>query len=351
MTAIDARWTSDQDRKVVQIEEAFGTVPFWRETDNADPDEIALAQIGPNLFRLETTFRYKAAGDPVPYEIPAGAETDLTSAKWPIWWLIASYGTHTKASLLHDVLIEPDASYPRVVSRQRADALYFAALHESFIGPLASRKRPSFVRRWLMYSAVATLGTMRAESPGRLLLLLAQTGLVVLLSVIALMQWVGLGTPDVDSRLSDVASLTAAGVLLLACVAVVSPALALASLLSEFGVWSSVGSAWPFGLWPLIGAIVLVGFAWTFLIPSTHWKLARGIWPSAVFSAFLVLPVVVAVVIASLVVAFIDLLYNLGCATPALLAALKDRSWKALKEAVRGTRPIFRPFRVPGRFH
>src|SRR6185503_10232878 len=45
--------------------------------------------------RLGTTVVVPAHGDP----------TDLASVPWLLWWLIASYGRHTAAAIVHDTLV------------------------------------------------------------------------------------------------------------------------------------------------------------------------------------------------------------------------------------------------------
>src|SRR3712207_7018749 len=68
------------------------------------------------LFPYTTLFRSDADGRV--YPIRAHTETDLASVKGPLWWLVASYGRHTKAALLHDELVEPTPDYPIKVDRK-----------------------------------------------------------------------------------------------------------------------------------------------------------------------------------------------------------------------------------------
>ena len=79
--------------------------------------------------------------------------TDLASVPTLFWWLIASYGNHTRASLMHDALYV-DAGEPPV-PRRTADRLFLTALREP--GP---QKGGAF-RHWLMWAAVSAFGTMR----------------------------------------------------------------------------------------------------------------------------------------------------------------------------------------------
>jgi hypothetical protein len=53
------------------------------------------------LFHLRRSFDYH---DPVRNEtidVEPGLRTDLASVPWFLWWLIASYGRHTAAAVVH----------------------------------------------------------------------------------------------------------------------------------------------------------------------------------------------------------------------------------------------------------
>jgi len=144
-----------------------------------DPE---LRQVDEDAFVILRSFCYRAArGDPdegvvylVPgedFELPAqvelgsgpapkvvvppdtGGRTDLASVPSLFWWLIASYGNHTRASLLHDALYVDEGNPP--VPRRTADRLFLTALREP--GP---QKGGAF-RHWLMWAAVSAFGTMR----------------------------------------------------------------------------------------------------------------------------------------------------------------------------------------------
>lgn len=81
-----------------------------------------------------------------------GGKTDLASVPPILWWLIASYGNHTRAALLHDALYVDEGEPP--VPRKTADRLFLTALREPGLkaGPF---------RHWLMWAAVSAFGTMR----------------------------------------------------------------------------------------------------------------------------------------------------------------------------------------------
>jgi Protein of unknown function (DUF1353) len=139
-----------------------------------DPE---LRQVDEDAFVILRSFAYRAAhGDPdegVVYLVPGedfesppgelaegvvvppdtGGRTDLASVPSLFWWLIASYGNHTRASLLHDALYVENGEPP--VPRRTADRLFLGALREP--GP---QKGGAF-RHWLMWAAVSAFGTMR----------------------------------------------------------------------------------------------------------------------------------------------------------------------------------------------
>ena len=119
-----------------------GKVYIVPGTDFDDPSPPPPADPGP--------------GEPIPPELivvpsdTTGA-TDLASVPPLFWWLIASYGNHTRAALLHDALyVDGESSVPR----RTADRLLLSALRESpdKAGPF---------RHWLMWAAVSGFGTMR----------------------------------------------------------------------------------------------------------------------------------------------------------------------------------------------
>jgi hypothetical protein len=107
------------------------------------------AELDPEPRESETTEEppHKVVVPPI-----TGGQTDLASVPPFLWWLIASYGNHTRAALLHDALYaDPGTTAP--VPRAAADRLFLTALREP-------AQKTGVFRHWLMWAAVSLFGTM-----------------------------------------------------------------------------------------------------------------------------------------------------------------------------------------------
>jgi hypothetical protein len=139
----------------------------FRDGDGADaPARVILEQITARTFVLGSSMRFEPPfelgaevpeaaltltpddlkekgkdGAPLP---GARATTDLASVPGPFRWFLSTYGVHTPAVLLHDRLIGSTAL--QGVSDTQADRL-FRLMLEALGVP--------FLRRWLMWAAVA----------------------------------------------------------------------------------------------------------------------------------------------------------------------------------------------------
>jgi hypothetical protein len=321
-------------------------VPFrdfeWRgerlEVGRKDPMP-ELRQTGPTSFVLLKGFCYHVAdGDPeagTVYVIPGeeadrdvrtrhttttddppqqvvipptagGGATDLASVPSFMWWLIASYGNHTRAALLHDSLyVEKGEEAP--VPRATADRLFLTALREP------GQKKGAF-RHWLMWVAVSLFGNMN-----RLLgACCALQVLVVWVSTVAAIAWawgpslssawwqIALVVAAVPAFLIVLGSSWRAGVdltggwlspTLLLLVVVVLPLLLDWPSPFELG-WS------PFTLLFVATLLTLVGPLWGLAVdPALHWWL----WPTATIGLPIALIPVGLIFLASALVWFIDL--------------------------------------------
>lgn len=253
-------------------------MPFYRLTSTAEP-RIIVEQIAPHNFILRRGFRYKAPFRKEPFVVPACEETDLASVPWPFWWLIASYGRHTKAAVAHDALIDPSDRIRDIdrVPRREVDRLFFYALKESGFGEPRERRRTSWLRRWVMYAAVAIPGTMKKEAPVRFGLVIAHlVGFVALVACFVMSRWVDAAWPP--------------------------PYLDFA--LPVFDVH-------PFDGCLGLAAVGLVGFLWAFE-PHVDTKLGFGLWPAAIFATVVAVPFTILLAIPWLIFALGDALYNVA---------------------------------------
>lgn len=272
-------------------------MPFRRGANDLREPDVVLEQTGPNEWRLVKGFEYvDPDGDGKPFPVRADTRTDLASVKWPLWWLVASYGRHTKAVLLHDELVDPTEDYPRKVPRREADRLLFVALQESGFGPPEKRKRPSWARRWFVWAAVAVLGTMASSALWRCLLFLAHV----------LLFWTLVGLWVYDGWVGDL---------------------------------GSVGSLdrWPLDLWQSILVVAALGFLWAF-DPLIDTNLGTRAFLAVAAATPIVLPVILLILLAALVVALADLLYNI---------------YRSLREgdlSADSVIPIVTPYRRSGKF-
>jgi hypothetical protein len=87
---------------------------------------------------------------------PQGGRTDLASVPSFMWWLVASYGNHTRAALLHDALVVDENGVAPPIPRTAADRLLLSALREP------GQQKGGAFRHWLMWAAASVFGTMRA---------------------------------------------------------------------------------------------------------------------------------------------------------------------------------------------
>ena len=119
-----------------------------------DPDHDCVFVV-PGADAPTSTQTKKLQVDRLPVVIPPNpkdGKTDIASVPWVFWWLVASYGNHTRAALLHDALVVDKGRPP--VARTEADRLFLAALREP------EAEKTGVFRHWLMWAAVAAFGTM-----------------------------------------------------------------------------------------------------------------------------------------------------------------------------------------------
>lgn len=96
--------------------------------------------------------------EPVVYEgskqtftVPLGFVTDFASVPQAFTWLIPRYGKYTKAAVLHDYLCSE-----KPVPRADADGIFRRAMRELGV---------SFLRRWMMWTAVRMASRLNGAGP------------------------------------------------------------------------------------------------------------------------------------------------------------------------------------------
>jgi hypothetical protein len=157
-------------------------MPFL-DASGVPPAHIKLEQLRDKdgqlsaFFDVLETFEYRddVLGQTV--VVPAhGDPTDLASVPWVLWWLIASYGRHTGAAIVHDTLVVDRMTREE---RVRADTIFFHALEES---------GNNWLRHRLMWAAVSWGLTMRKSAPALFVLFTAH-----LISFWAAVLWTAFG--------------------------------------------------------------------------------------------------------------------------------------------------------------
>jgi Protein of unknown function (DUF1353) len=270
--------------------------------------------------------------------------TDLASVPWFMWWLVASYGNHTRAALLHDALIvDPPVRPP--VPRTTADRLFLNSLRE------ADGKAGAF-RHWLMWAAVSVFGTMRRRPWQPVLFCLH-----VLLLWASLITAVALSvgphvwhSPWTVPRIIGATLLTLLAVFVFAFVmglcwrsgieirggwlAPAVPLLAICAVGAYFS-WPDSGT-WTltFSLFIASAVLAVLGPVWGGAVDPTlkHW-----LWPTAVIG----LPVAVLPLALIFAAVAVVLAVDVGAA----LAAARTRDERGRRRGFRWptARPLFRP--------
>jgi Protein of unknown function (DUF1353) len=298
-------------------------------TATPDPE---LRQIDKDSFLILKSFCYRAPDDdpdqqtvylipgadfgdpptPVPSKVvvppDTDGDTDLASVPSIFWWLVASYGNHTRAALLHDALYVEEGEPP--VPRRTADRLFLAALRES-------PDKPGRFRHWLMWAAVSAFGNM----PRRLGLLFAVHVVAVWALTIAAVTWAWGDKIGWISWTWWQAALVPLGALVfLALIGsswragvdikggwlapmLLGSALILVPLANEWTYPFELELS-PFTLLVVAAALMLVGLAWGLWVDPT---LRYWLWPTALIALPLALIPAVLIFIALVLVMVIDL--------------------------------------------
>lgn len=125
------------------------------------PAQAVLRQDSDLGFVVVEPFTYASAGGGPTWTVPAGMHTDLASVPTWLTWLVPRYGRHTLSALVHDLHQDP----AHAVTSWRADEVFRDSMRAAGV---------PFVRRWAMWSAVATRTLFGKDDwswPGRILVI------------------------------------------------------------------------------------------------------------------------------------------------------------------------------------
>jgi Protein of unknown function (DUF1353) len=104
--------------------------------------DVSVREVDEDTWELAEPLNY--VGNRDTFVVPKGFQTDFASVPRAFVWLLPRYGRYTKASILHDYLcVESKAGR---FDRDDADGIFRRAMRELGV---------SFLRRWLMWAAVA----------------------------------------------------------------------------------------------------------------------------------------------------------------------------------------------------
>jgi Protein of unknown function (DUF1353) len=243
-----------------------------------DPDRGTIFVVpGADAPSRTTTTALDQDGHRVVVPPNEGGRTDLASVPSFMWWLVASYGNHTRAALLHDALVVEGEGEPPI-PRTAADRLLLAALREP------GQQKGGAFRHWLMWAAASVFGTMRSpfwlRPAGLALHVVAVWGLLI---AALLWMWpelwpnswkqVALALALVPPFLVVMGSSWRAGAN--ATAGWLPTALMVAPVVVLLGI---AGSGRAFWLLLAVLALVLLGHVWGLAVdPTLRWRL----WPTA----------------------------------------------------------------------
>lgn len=134
----------------------------WSESFQIEGDpsgHIVLRQVDGNAFELGSKVIFLGEQTGLEARLDAATidalrwvdperlpQTDLASVPLPLRWLVSNYGVHTPAALIHDWMIDEGPPVVGGLTPQYADRYFRFMLREL---------RVQWIRRWMMWSAVA----------------------------------------------------------------------------------------------------------------------------------------------------------------------------------------------------
>lgn len=130
-------------------------------------DVVSVTQLSEVDWQLNEPLVYE--GDTQTFTVPADSVTDFASVPRIFVWLVPTYGSYTKAAVLHDHLCRT-----RAVRRREADGIFRRCLFEAGV---------PFIRRWIMWTAVRAGARFSGTTPAEfaLCLMIAVPALALLI--------------------------------------------------------------------------------------------------------------------------------------------------------------------------
>lgn len=117
----------------------------------ADDDVLAVEEVDEERWRTLQPLAYRGREQTV--RIAPGFITDFASVPHFLLWFVPSYGSYTKAAVVHDYLCRHGAELVPPVPRSSADGIFRRQMREAGVRP---------IRRWLMWAAVRLQGAVTA---------------------------------------------------------------------------------------------------------------------------------------------------------------------------------------------
>lgn len=108
--------------------------------------DVVVRELDALRWRLVEPLVYTGAKES--FTVPAGFETDFASVPTAFGWLLPRAGRYTKAAILHDYLCRESAAGR--FDRDDADGIFRRTMRELDV---------PFLRRWIMWAAVASATT------------------------------------------------------------------------------------------------------------------------------------------------------------------------------------------------
>lgn len=140
---------------------------------------VEVEEVDATRWKLLAPITYRDAQQSI--TVPPGWVTDFASVPRIFYWLFPTYGTYTKAAILHDFLCDT-----RPAERDQADRTFRRAMDSLGV---------PFVRRWMMWAAVRLGGHLKGIGVGEFLLwvaIIVPSAIFLIVPAIVIFVWLAL---------------------------------------------------------------------------------------------------------------------------------------------------------------